>query len=84
MQGLTGFLDHAENAEDSKKIGRPEEIKAEDLATRYRDMKWFIENYWGRFGLRIKQVREPEDVDSFSTAFPRLSGAHRLRATQSA
>src|SRR2546430_2645173 len=44
------------------KVGRPEELRIEELPKRYADMKSFLENYWGRLGLELKQVRQPEDV----------------------
>ena len=44
------------------KVGRPEELRIEELPNRYADMKSFLENYWGRLGLELKQVRQPEDV----------------------
>jgi len=46
-------------------LGRPKELKTEDnLPKRFRDMKSFLENYWGRVGLGLKRVRQPEDVPS--------------------
>jgi hypothetical protein len=46
------------------KLGRPEELRIEDLPKRFRDMKSFLENFWGRVGLGLKHVRRPEDVPS--------------------
>jgi|CZKH01.1.fsa_nt_gi hypothetical protein len=48
----------------TKRLGRPEELKIEDLPKRFRDMKTFLENYWGRVGLGLRRVRQPEDVKS--------------------
>jgi hypothetical protein len=47
-----------------KRLGRPEELKIEDLPKRFRDMKTFLENYWGRVGLGLQRARRPEDVKS--------------------
>ena len=48
----------------AEKLGRPEELRIEDLPKRFRDMKSFLEYYWGRVGLGLKRVRQPEDVPS--------------------
>jgi hypothetical protein len=48
----------------TKRLGRPEELKIEDLPKRFRDMKTFLGNYWGRVGLELKRVRQPEEVTS--------------------
>ena len=56
-----------------KKIGRPEEIKLddlEDLRTRFKDMKWFLEIYWGRISLGLKNLRKPEDVGLLFRSIP--------------
>lgn len=44
------------------KLGRREQLKIEDLPKRFRDMKSFLENYWGRVGLGLRRARQPEDV----------------------
>jgi hypothetical protein len=49
------------------KLGRPEELKIEDLPKRFGDMKSFLENYWGRVGLGLRRVRQPEDVRTVLT-----------------
>ncbi len=54
-----------------KKIGRPEEIKPQDLLKRYLDMKLFLENNWGRLKLEITGVRNPDNVP---TIFKRVPG----------
>jgi hypothetical protein len=59
-------------SKNGKTIGRPEEIDPEDLLTRYKDMKWFLENYWGRVGLEIKRVRRPEDVRLLLNSVPHI------------
>jgi hypothetical protein len=53
-----------EAKKSTKKLGRPEELKIEDLPRRFRDMKSFLENNWGRVGLGLKRIRQPEDVKS--------------------
>jgi hypothetical protein len=54
------------NSKKSKKsgmkLGRPEELKIEDIPKRFRDMKSFLENYWGRVGLGLRKARQLEDV----------------------
>src|SRR5579862_2562952 len=47
-----------------KMPGRPEELKIKDLPKRFRDMKTFLENYWGRVGLGLQRARRHEDVKS--------------------
>src|ERR1700690_1363564 len=58
-----------------KKIGRPEEINLDDLddlRTRYRDMKWFLENYWGRISRGLKHLDKPEDVTLLFSSIPNV------------
>lgn len=55
------------NNKSETKLGRPEELKIEDLPKRFRDMKTFLENFWGRVGLGLKRVRKPEDVRAVLT-----------------
>ena len=55
---------------ESKKLGRPEEVRLEDLPKRYRDMKWFLETYWGRVGPGLKGVRQPDDVRTILNLVP--------------
>lgn len=53
------------NAKTSEaELGRPEQLDVEDLPKRFRDMKLFLENHWGRVGLGLKRVRQLEDVKS--------------------
>ena len=51
----------------ARKLGRPEELKIEDLPKRFRDMKTFLENYWGCVGLGLKKLRQPEEVKAVLT-----------------
>jgi hypothetical protein len=53
---------NADRRKREPKLGRPEELKVEDLPKRFRDMKSFLENYWGRVGLGLKRARRLEDV----------------------
>ena len=55
---------NADRRKREPKLGRPEELKVEDLPKRFRDMKSFLENYWGRVGLGLKRARRLEDVKS--------------------
>jgi hypothetical protein len=48
--------------QSTKTLGRPGELKIEDLPKRFWDMKSFLENYCGRVGLGLKSVRQPQDV----------------------
>lgn len=67
--GLDSFLKMPKKRKKSTgrstlKLGRPEELKIEDLPRRFRDMKFFLENYWGRVGLGLRKARKPDDVKS--------------------
>jgi len=53
-----------------KKLGRSKELRIESLPKRYRDLKWFLENNWGRVGLGLQRVREPEDVRTILNLVP--------------
>jgi hypothetical protein len=50
------------NKKTSKKLGRDEEIDAEELVRRYAAMKRFLEDNWGRLGLELPRTRKPEKV----------------------
>lgn len=52
------------NEKTSKKLGRDEEIDPEELVRRYAAMKRFLEDNWGRLGLELPRVRQPEKVKS--------------------
>jgi hypothetical protein len=52
------------NERTSKKLGRDEEIGAEELVRRYAAMKRFLEDNWGRLGLELPRARKPEKVKS--------------------
>ncbi len=53
---------NANSKDDEPDLGRPEQLEIEDLPKRFRDMKSFLENYWGRVGLGLKRARQLEDV----------------------
>jgi hypothetical protein len=46
----------------SKKVGRNEEINPEELLKRYAALKRFLEDNWGRLGLKLPRARKPEAV----------------------
>src|SRR3989442_15984648 len=47
---------------NSKKLGRHQIISPEELFDRYKALKRFLEDNWGRIGLDLPRVRQPEDV----------------------
>lgn len=55
---------------DGKKLGRPVDIRPDILLDRYRSLKQFMENNWGRIGLKLQRVRKPEDVRAVLTLVP--------------
>jgi len=55
---------NANGTKPERRLGRPEELHIEDLPKRFRDMKSFLENYWGRVGLGLQKARQVEDVKS--------------------
>jgi hypothetical protein len=52
------------NSKTSKKAGRGQEIEPKELLRRYAALKRFLEDNWGRIGLDLPRVRQPEDVKS--------------------
>jgi hypothetical protein len=54
----------SKSRKSTAKLGRPEELKIEDLPRRFRDIKLFLENYWGRVGLGLRKARTTDDVTS--------------------
>ncbi len=56
----------------TKKLGRPEAIKAEDLLNRHQDLKQFLEHNWGRIGWELQRIRKPEHVRTVLKLVPRL------------
>ena len=53
-----------------KTLGRPVDIRPDILLDRYRSLKQFMENNWGRIGLKLQRVQKPEDVRGVLTAVP--------------
>jgi hypothetical protein len=54
----------------SRKRGREEEITPEELLRRYAAMKRFLEDDWGRLGLKLPAARKPDDVRSVLNLVP--------------
>ncbi len=50
--------------------GRTEEISAEKLLERFRALKRVLEDNWGRIGLKLQRVRNPNDVKEIFTLLP--------------
>lgn len=46
----------------SKKLGRPEAISPEELLKRYKALRRFLEDNWGRLYLGLKKARNPHHV----------------------
>jgi hypothetical protein len=59
---LTAFNAMARKPSNSKKRGPHEAIKPQLLFDRYRHLKQFFENEWGRIGLDLRRVRGPKGV----------------------
>jgi hypothetical protein len=45
-----------------KKLGRPEALRPEELLERFKELKRFLEDNWGRIGLKLQRARRPDDV----------------------
>jgi hypothetical protein len=45
-----------------KKMGRNAEIEPKELLKRYVALKQFLQDNWGRIGLKLPRVRKPDDV----------------------
>jgi hypothetical protein len=52
----------ANKAKVAKKPGKDEVVSAETLLKRYTPLKRFFEHNWGRIGLELQRLREPNDV----------------------
>jgi hypothetical protein len=46
----------------NKKLGRPEEISDRELLDRFKALKQFLEQNWGRIGFKLQKARRPDDV----------------------
>jgi hypothetical protein len=55
-----------------KKLGRPPELDIQDLGKRFRDVKQFLENYWGRVALGLRAAQDPEDVRAVLNLVPNV------------
>jgi hypothetical protein len=67
------------NTENPKKIGRDELITPEKLLDRYKTLKQFLENTWGRIGLDLCRVRRPEDVRKVLLSVPGIEYSRPFR-----
>jgi hypothetical protein len=61
---------NAKNA--TKKLGRPDVLKPKELVTRYEGLKQFFEHNWGRIGLELRKVRNPERVRTILKMVPQV------------
>jgi len=43
-------------------LGRPEELSSEELLDRFKALKRFLEDNWGRIGLKLQRARQPDKV----------------------
>ncbi len=57
----------SKEAKHSKKLGRPEEVTAEELLGRFKALERFLEDNWGRIGQKLQRVRKPDDVRAILT-----------------
>ncbi len=57
-----------------RKLGRSEAIPAEELLDRCRTLKWFLEDNWGRIGLELRRIRQPDDVIAVLRLVPGVEG----------
>lgn len=55
-----------------KKLGRPRELKPKQLVERYEGLKQFFEHNWGRIGLDLQKVRDPERVRTILRTVPNV------------
>lgn len=62
----------ARKSSNSKKRGPREAIKSRDLLDRYVAHKRFFENEWGRIGLDLRRVRDPEGVRRVLMCVPNI------------
>lgn len=52
------------------KLGRPEELSSEELLARFKALKQFLEDNWGRIGLKLKRARQPDKVQAILKLVP--------------
>jgi hypothetical protein len=52
----------AKNDKNSKKLGRGEVLDVGEIPDRFRALKLFLEDNWGRIGRHLKRTRKPSDV----------------------
>src|SRR5713101_4435180 len=66
-------------ATKSEKLGRDEVISDKNLSERYDSLKQFLENNWGRIGLKLQRVRKPSDVSSTFKLIPQVEWCSPFR-----
>jgi translation initiation factor IF-3 len=64
---------------NAKRLGRPPQLDIQDLEQRFRDMRQFLENYWGRVGLGLRAARNPEDVTAVLSLVPHIESWRSFR-----
>ena len=68
---LTRFWTYmSKPANATKKLGRPLALKSGELVKRYEGLKSFLEHNWGRIGLDLQKVRDPERVRTILKMVP--------------
>ncbi len=66
-------------ARKAVKRGRHEVIKRDQLLDRYKALKQFFENEWGRIGLDLKRVRQADDVRNILKSVPGIEWCRPFR-----
>src|SRR5215475_9893943 len=64
---------------NANKLGRPPELDIKDLGKRFKEMKQFLENYWGRVALGLRAVRYAEDVRAVLNLVPQVESCAPFR-----
>lgn len=62
----------AKDDTSSKKRGRDEVLDAEELLDRFKGLKLFLEDNWGRIGKPLKRARKPRDIRSALKRVPNV------------
>jgi hypothetical protein len=68
----------------TKKLGRPEIIRPDELLNRYQELKQFLEHNWGRIGWELQRVRKPADVRTTFRLVPRIESGRPFLQQQPA
>jgi hypothetical protein len=56
--------------DSKKKLGRPEELRPGVLLDRFKALKRFLEDNWGRIGLELQRVRQPDNIRAILKLVP--------------